>query len=90
MKIAAILGHGIQRKLIISFLLLGMVPMLIMGILSYWKSSKLMVDQTNAQMRNMAAKGIEQLDAFLTLYKMQVEGLSAPSENGDRRDCCWH
>ena len=52
--------------------------MLIMGILSYWKSSKLMVDQTNAQMRNMAAKGIEQLDAFLTLYKMQVEGLSAP------------
>jgi methyl-accepting chemotaxis protein len=52
--------------------------MLIMGILSYWKSSKILVDQTNAQMRNMAAKGIEQLEAFLTIYKMQVEGLSAP------------
>ena len=52
--------------------------MLMMGILSYSKSSKILVDQTNTQMRNMAAKGIEQLDAFLTIYKMQVEGLSAP------------
>ncbi len=78
MKIGAILGHGIHRNLIISFLLLGTIPMLMMGILSYSKSSKILVDQTNAQMRNMAAKGIEQLDASLSIYKIQVEGLSAP------------
>ncbi len=53
-------GSGIQRKLIVSFLLLGTIPMLIMGILSYSKSSKILVDQTNVQMENLTAKGIEQ------------------------------
>jgi methyl-accepting chemotaxis protein len=78
MKMTTILGSRIQRKLIISFLLLGTIPMLAMGVLSYSKSSKMLVDQTNAQMKDMASKGIEQLDAFLTLYKMQVEALSSP------------
>jgi methyl-accepting chemotaxis protein len=78
MKMTTILGSGIQRKLIISFLLLGTIPMLLMGILSYSKSSKILVDQTNVQMRNLTAKGIEQLDAFLTIYKMQMEGLYIP------------
>ena len=78
MKITTILGSRIQRKLIISFLLLGTIPMLMMGILSYSKSSKILVDQTNVQMRNMAAKGIEQLDTFLTVYKMQMDNLYFP------------
>jgi methyl-accepting chemotaxis protein len=52
--------------------------MLLMGILSYSKSSAILVDQTNDQMRNLAAKGIEQLDSFLTIYKMQMEGLYIP------------
>jgi len=78
MKMATILGSGIQRKLIISFLLLGTIPMLMMGILSYSKSSKILVDQTTVQMRNMAAKGIEQLDTFLTVYKMQMDNLYFP------------
>jgi hypothetical protein len=72
MKIAALLGHGMQRKLIISFLLLGTVPMSIMGIFSYSKSSKILVDQANVQMRNMAY-GIEQLT--LSTYKMQWKDL---------------
>ncbi len=75
MKTTAILGGGIQRKLIISFLLLGTMPMLIMGILSYSKSSSILVDQTNVQMRNLTSKGIEQLDSFLTIYKMQMDNL---------------
>jgi len=81
MKMAAIFGHGIQRKLMITFLLLGTVPMLIMGILSYSKSSKILVDETNVQMRNMAAKGIEQLDTFLTIYKMQMDNLRFPLQD---------
>jgi methyl-accepting chemotaxis protein len=78
MKMTRILGSGIQRKLTISFLLIGTIPMLMMGILSYLKSSKILVDQTNVQMRNLTAKGIEQLDSFLTIYKMQMEGLAVP------------
>jgi hypothetical protein len=78
MKIKAILGGGIQRKLVISFLLLGTIPMVIMGALSYSKTSGILVDQTNVQMKNLTAKGIEQLDSFLTIYKMQMEGLLLP------------
>jgi len=78
MKIRTILGHGIQRKLIISFLLIGITPMVFMGIISYSNSSRILVDQTNAHMKNLAAKGIEQLDSFLTIYKMQMEGLYLP------------
>jgi methyl-accepting chemotaxis protein len=52
--------------------------MLVMGILSYSKSSKTLVDHTNLQMRNLTTKGIEQLDSFLTIYKMQMEGLYLP------------
>ena len=81
MKIAAILGHGMQRKLIIAFLLLGTVPMFMIGILSYSKSSKILVDQANVQMRNLAAKGIEQLDSFLTIYKMQMDNLCFPLQD---------
>jgi len=81
MKIAAILGHGMQRKLIISFLLLGTVPMFMIGILSYSKSSKILVDQANVQMRNLAAKGIEQLDSFLTIYKTQMDNLCFPLQD---------
>jgi len=82
MKMTTLLGHGIQRKLIISFLLLGTIPMLMMGILSYSKSSKILLDQTNVQMKNMAAKGIEQLDTFMTVYKMQMDNLCFPLQEG--------
>jgi methyl-accepting chemotaxis protein len=71
-------GSGIQRKLIVSFLLLGTIPMLIMGIFSYSKSSKILLDQTNLQMKNLTTKGIEQLDTFLTLYGNQMDNLSIP------------
>jgi methyl-accepting chemotaxis protein len=72
------LGSGIQRKLIISFLLIGAAPMVIMGFLSYSKSSRVLIDQTNDQMRNLTTKGIEQLESFLTIYNMQMEGLYFP------------
>ena len=52
--------------------------MLLMGILSYSKSSRILKDQTNIQMRNLTAKGIEQLDTTLTIYKMQMDNLYFP------------
>src|SRR5512139_1981359 len=82
MKMSTILGSGIQRKLTTSFLLLGTLPMLMMGILSYSKSSKILVDQTNVQMKNLTTKGIEQLDTFLTIYKLQMDNLHFPLMDG--------
>jgi methyl-accepting chemotaxis protein len=78
MKMTTILGSGIQRKLIISFLLLGTVPMFMMGILSYSKSSKILLNQTNVQMENLTKKEIKQLDTFLTIYRSQMDNLSLP------------
>jgi methyl-accepting chemotaxis protein len=75
MKISGIMGGGIQRKLILSFLLLGIVPMLIVGIFSYWKSSTILVDQTSVQMEHLSAKGIEQLETFMAIYRMQMDNL---------------
>jgi methyl-accepting chemotaxis protein len=71
-------GNGIQRKLIVSFLLLGTIPMLIMGVISYSKSSRILLNQTNAQMENLTTKEIKQLDTFLTIYRSQMDNLSIP------------
>ncbi len=76
MKVTRILGSRIQRKLIISFLLIGSIPMLIMGILSYSKSSRILLDQTNAQMKSQTAKEIEHLESFLTIHMMQIDSFS--------------
>jgi methyl-accepting chemotaxis protein len=76
MKMATILGSGIQRRLIISFLLIGTMPMLIMGILSYSKSSRILLNQTNVQMENLTTKEVKQLDTFLTIYRNQMDNLS--------------
>ena len=78
MKTRAIFGGGIQRKLIMSFLLIGAVPMLVMGILSYSKSSRILLNQTNVQMENLTTKEIKQLDTFLTIYRNQMDNLSFP------------
>jgi methyl-accepting chemotaxis protein len=78
MKTKAIFRGGIQRKLTTSFLLIGAVPMLVVGILFYSKSSRILVNQTNVQMENLTTKGIEQLDTFLTIYRNQMDNLFFP------------
>jgi hypothetical protein len=55
MNIHFFLKQGIQRKLIVTFLLLAITPMLIMGVISYIGSSRTLVDQTNDQMRGLTA-----------------------------------
>ncbi len=68
-------GGGIQGKLIIAFLLVGIIPMVIMGILSYSNSSTILIDQTNTQMRDLTAKEIEHLESFFEIYKAQIDNL---------------
>jgi len=71
-------GHGIQRRLIVFCLLIGIIPMLIMGYLSLQNSSRILVDQTHGQMQNLTGKAIEQLEGQSMIYKMQMEHLSFP------------
>ncbi len=69
---------GIKRKLIIAFLLLGTIPMLIMGYISYFKSSGVLIEQTNGQMKSLSAKAIENLDAQFLVFRMQMGHLLTP------------
>ena len=71
---------GIQRKLIVSFLLLGLIPMIIMGSVSYYKSTEIMLKNTNSEMINLTKKAIELLDSQFTVYRMQMETIVAPSK----------
>jgi methyl-accepting chemotaxis protein len=71
---------GIQRKLIISFLLLGLIPMIVMGSVSYYKSTEILLKNANSEMTNLATKAIEQLDSEFKLYRMQVDSLAIPAK----------
>ena len=70
---------GIQRELIVSFLILGLVPMIIMGGVSYYNSSKLLLKNASTEMENRTANTIEQLDAQFRMLKTQMDGLESPS-----------
>ncbi len=69
---------GIQRKLIISFLVLGIFPMLVMGSIFYYQSTGMLLKNANAEMANMAKKALEQLETEFKIYRMQMEGLEVP------------
>jgi methyl-accepting chemotaxis protein len=69
---------GIQRKLIISFLLMGLIPMIIVGSIFYYNSSRALLKNANSEMTNVTAKAIELLDSQFTIYKMQMEGIVSP------------
>ena len=71
---------GIQRKLIISFLLLGLIPMVIMGSVSYYKSTDILLKNANSEMISLIKKSIELLDLQFSVYRMQMEAIYAPSK----------
>lgn len=76
MKIRELFRGGIQIKLIISFLALGIIPMAFMGVSAYISASRALVNQTNAELENLTAKEVERLDMSLHLYKMQMSNLN--------------
>jgi len=69
---------GIQRKLIISFLLMGLIPMITVGSIFYYNSSRALLKNANSEMINVTAKAIELLDSQFTIYKMQMDGIVSP------------
>ena len=78
MRIHQILGGGIQKKLVISFLILGILPMAVMGAISYYRSSTLVLDQTHSQLHSLVQKATEQLKSSLKVVSMQADHLLLP------------
>ncbi|HSR11108.1 MAG TPA: cache domain-containing protein, partial [Thermodesulfobacteriota bacterium] len=78
MGIAGVLRGGIQRKLILSYLALGIIPMVLMGFISYYNSSSILVEQTRGQMNGLARKAIEQVESQIAVHKDQMEYLFLP------------
>ena len=69
---------GIQRKLIVSFLVLGLFPMIVMGSVFYYQSTGMLLKNANAEMANLATKALEQLDTEFKIYRMQLDSLEIP------------
>ncbi len=78
MRIRETLRGGIQVKLVAAFLIVGVLPMMITALVSYYKSADTLVEQTHGQVASLAAKGIEQIQGLLTTYKMQLDHLVLP------------
>lgn len=71
---------GIQGKLMRMFLLMGIIPMIIMGMIFYYNSSKTMMKQVDSEMQNVTTKAIEQLDLQFEIYKIQMNFLSVSAQ----------
>jgi hypothetical protein len=83
MKLANFLKQGgVQRNLIISFILVGLIPMAIMGAIFYYQSSSTLKESANNEMTNVSAKVLEQLDQDFMVYKMQMHELRRPLQGG--------
>ena len=78
MRIHQLLGGGIQKKLVISFLVLGILPMAVMGAISYYRSSTLVLDQTHSQLNSLVQKATEELEISLKVVSMQADHLLLP------------
>lgn len=75
MRIMNMWRGGIKGKLIISYLALGIIPMVLMGFLSYNYSSNSLLNQAHVQMRNITEKAIEGIDSAVTVSKTQMDAL---------------
>jgi methyl-accepting chemotaxis protein len=64
--------------LIVAFLLLGLIPMITVGSIFYFNSSRALLKSADSEMTNVTAKAIELLDSQFTIFKMQIDGIVAP------------
>ena len=69
---------GIQRNLIVSFLLMGLIPMIIMGSVFYYNSSSILLKNANSEMAGLTGKTIDQLDSEFKLFRMQLDSFEVP------------
>jgi methyl-accepting chemotaxis protein len=63
---------GVQRNLIISFILMGLIPMFVMGAIFYYQSSDILLENVSSEMNNVTMKASEQLDQDFKMYQMHM------------------
>jgi methyl-accepting chemotaxis protein len=69
---------GVQRNLVISFLLMAFIPMLVMGSIFYYRTSEVLLNNAHNEMSNLTSKALEQLESDFSVLKMQMESLVNP------------
>ncbi len=67
---------GVQRNLIISFILMGLLPMFVMGAIFYYESSDSLLENVSSEMSNVTMKASEQLDQDFKLYQMHMSNFA--------------
>ncbi len=67
---------SLRAKLIFILVILGGVPLLVVGAISYHSAANALVKQTRQQLDNVAGKTVEQLDHFFDVTQKDIELLS--------------
>ncbi|RJR41493.1 MAG: methyl-accepting chemotaxis protein [Desulfobacteraceae bacterium] len=67
---------GIQKKLIAAFLLIGIAPVAVTVVVSYYSMSSALFSQTRGEMQNVTAKEVDRIDTLLTLYRTQMDAFA--------------
>ena len=68
--------QSLRAKLIFILVLLGGVPLLVVGAISYHSAANALMKQTRQQLDNVAGKTVEQLDHFFDVTQKDIELLS--------------
>lgn len=66
----------IKIKLLLSYFLLSLVPLLIVGAAAFYNASNALIDQARQQLISIADKSVEQIDFFLGVVQSNVRELS--------------
>lgn len=67
---------SIRSKLIAILIILGVIPLLVVGYLSYRSASNALLSQTKEQLGNLADKTAQQIDNFFEVAEKDVDLLS--------------
>ncbi|MDA8126876.1 MAG: methyl-accepting chemotaxis protein [Deltaproteobacteria bacterium] len=69
---------GVQRNLVISFILMGLIPMAVMGSIFYYQTSGVLLNNASSEMKTLASTVSEQLDQDFKVFKIQMNSFDVP------------
>jgi methyl-accepting chemotaxis protein len=82
MKIAGYFRNGgIRRNLVLSFLLMGLIPMIIVASVSYYDASRMLLESAESEMTGVTDKAGEQLDGEFRFLRMQMASIEGPLQS---------
>ena len=68
---------SLRAKLIFILIILGGIPLLVVGAISYHSAANALMVQTRQQLDNVAGKTVEQVDHFFDVSQKDIELLSS-------------